>query len=163
MSNHPLGEISRASTIACLIGSMVTLLAPSAWAEQPGDVLKLRQTRNCVDCNLRKANLENASLMGAFLRETNLKEANLEGADLRFAIIRNVNLKNANLSNANLTGAILRDVNLEGANLTGAQLPIGFRNSAPANAGQDSLIPAVRDSLIQEVEIRVPEVVPVPQ
>lgn len=142
MSNHPLSTIShtgtmavgkaqtlpvgRSLTVILLIGSMVTFLAPLARAEKPEDVQRFKQTRRCIKCNLKKANLANAPLTGAFVRETNLKEANLEGADLRFAIFRKVNLKKANLANADLTGAIFRDVNLDGAILTGAQLPLGF-------------------------------------
>ena len=128
MSNHPLRTISRtgAITLTCLIGSMVTGQVQSARAEKPEHLKRFKQTRICTNCNLKKANLENAPLTGAFLRETNLKEANLEGADLRFAILRKVNLKKANLTNADLTGAILRDVNLDDANLTGAKLPLGF-------------------------------------
>lgn len=140
MSNHPLGIISRTGamavskvqalpvgrSIALLIGGMVTFVSPLARAEKPEDVQRFKQTRRCIKCNLKKANLANAPLTGAFLRETNLKEANLEGADLRFAILRKVNLKKANLTNADLTGAIFRDVNLDDAVLTGARLPLGF-------------------------------------
>jgi|GEM_PF-3066572 len=137
--------MSRNGAIACLIMSMVTFLAPPAQAEKPEHLQRFKQTRNCIDCNLKKANLANANLTGAFLRETNLKEANLEGADLRFAILRNVNLKKANLTNADLTGAILRDVNLDDAILTGARLPLGFgKRPDPA---QDFRMPDVKIQL----------------
>lgn len=105
---------------------MVALVSPLARAENTEDLQRFKQTRRCINCNLKKANLVDAPLTGAFVRDTNLKEANLEGADLRFAIFRKVNLKNANLTNADLTGAIFKDVNLDDAILTGARLPIGF-------------------------------------
>lgn len=121
MRNHPWEP----GAIALLIVA-ITFPTSLARAEKPEHVQQFKQTRRCIKCNLKKADLANASLTGAFLRETNLKEANLEGADLRFAILRKVNLKKANLTNANLTGAIFQGVNLEDAILTGAQLPLNF-------------------------------------
>lgn len=153
MSNHPLSKISRHSAIvfACLIGSIVTSPINPARAEKPEHLKRFKQTRICVDCNLKKANLTNAPLTGAFLRKTNLKEANLEGADLRFAILRNVNLKKANLTNADLTGAIFRDVNLDDAILTGARLPVGYKKRS--DPGKDVQLPdmkrLLRDQLRQ--------------
>lgn len=126
MGNRPLRTIRHMGAIALVIGSMVTFLPPLARAEKPEDLQRFKLTRRCIKCNLKKANLSNAPLTGAFLRDSNLKEANLEGADLRFAIFRKVNLKKANLTNADLTGAIFRDVNLDDAILTGARLPLGF-------------------------------------
>lgn len=143
MGNRRLKKIGRKVAIASLFGSVAFLALP-VQAEKADDVLKLKQTRICFKCDLKKANLKDASLAGAFVRQSNLKEANLEGADLRFAFIRKVNLKNANLTNADLTGAILRDVNLDGAILTGAQLPLNYRGRpdfeqqfGPPNPGQN--------------------------
>lgn len=125
MGNRRLKKMGRKVAIATVLGSVAFLALP-VQAEKTDDVLKLKQTRICFKCDLKKADLTNASLAGAFLRQSNLKEANLEGADLRFAFIRNVNLKKANLTNADLTGAILRDVNLDDAILTGARLPMNY-------------------------------------
>jgi hypothetical protein len=60
----------------------------------------------------QRANLRDANLRGAILRD-----ANLYNADLRGAILRD-----ANLTGADLGGANLRRANLQGANLTGAYL-----------------------------------------
>ena len=75
----------------------------------------------------RGANLREANLWGADLREANLREANLWGADLweanlRGANLREANLREANLWGANLWGANLREANLREANLWGANL-----------------------------------------
>lgn len=126
MGNRRLKKIGHKVAIASLFGSVAFLALP-VQAEKTEDVFKLKQTRICFKCDLKKADLTNASLAGAFLRQSNLKEANLEGADLRFAFIRNVNLKKANLTNADLTGAILRNVNLDDAILTGARLPLNYK------------------------------------
>ncbi|WP_339053271.1 pentapeptide repeat-containing protein [Arsenophonus endosymbiont of Crataerina pallida] len=54
--------------------------------------------------------------------KANLFEANLYGAKLREADLRGANLCRANLFEANLYGAKLREANLYGANLRGANL-----------------------------------------
>ena len=68
------------------------------------------------------ANLYDANLRGADLRDADLRDANLHGADLRDADLRGANLRGANLYDANLRGADLRDANLRDANLHGADL-----------------------------------------
>ncbi|WP_299484504.1 pentapeptide repeat-containing protein [Acaryochloris sp. IP29b_bin.137] len=146
MGNRLLKKMGRNIAIAGLLGG-VTFLAPPVQAEKMDDVLKLKQTRICFRCDLKRADLENASLAGAFLRKSNLKGANLEGADLRFAFIRNVNLKKANLTNADLTGAILRDVNLDGAILTGARLPLNY--GGRPNPSQEFRMPDPKKQLPQ--------------
>ena len=63
-----------------------TMFASSASAFDPDDLQKLKDTGECVGCNLSNANLG--------------MDANLEGA---------------NLIGANLTGAFMNDVNLASA------------------------------------------------
>ena len=72
--------------------------------------------------DLRDANLSNANLSNANLRDANLSDADLSYADLRAANLSNANLSNANLSNANLRAADLRNANLRAANLSNANL-----------------------------------------
>lgn len=134
MGNRWLKKMGGKVAISFLIGSLATFLAPSVRAEKPEHLQRIRQTRNCFKCNLKKADLANISLRGAFLRDTNLQEANLEGADLRFAVLRKVNLRKANLTNADLTGAILRDVNLDDAILTGATLPPRYQRKSQSDS-----------------------------
>ena len=81
--------------------------------------LRTRFTRNVEGS---RANLYGADLREANLRRANLREANLYGADLREANLREANLRRADLYGANLYGANLREANLYGANLYGADL-----------------------------------------
>ncbi|ABW30586.1 pentapeptide repeat-containing protein [Acaryochloris marina] len=134
MGNRRLKKIGRKVAISFLIGSLATFLAPSVRAEKPEHLQRIKQTRTCFNCDLKKADLANISLKGAFLRETNLQEANLEGADLRFAVLKKVNFKKANLKNADFTGAILHDVNLDDADLKGATLPPRYRRKSNSNS-----------------------------
>ncbi|EIA3425210.1 pentapeptide repeat-containing protein [Salmonella enterica] len=75
------------------------------------------------DADLRDANLRDADLRGADLCDANLRDADLRGADLRDANLRGANLCDADLCDADLCGADLCDADLRGANLCGANLP----------------------------------------
>ncbi|MFZ9738489.1 MAG: pentapeptide repeat-containing protein [Prochlorotrichaceae cyanobacterium] len=129
------------------------LVADFAWtpahAENLDDLRKLLTTGNCVECDLRRAdlvlaNLEDAdltgaNLAGANLSQSNLTGANLAGANLSGATLVGSNFMGANLATANLSAADLRnaylfaaildETNLEYANLQGA---VGI----PTNAGR---------------------------
>lgn len=72
--------------------------------------------------DLRGADLGEADLKGANLREADFRGANLGEADLRGANLRKANLGWANLSEADLRGADLRGANLGWANLRGTNL-----------------------------------------
>lgn len=86
-------------------------------ARDSAAVRQLRESRNCVECDLQNAALQSAYLQAANLTQANLAGADLRGADLRGALLRQANLRNADLRETNLDGA-----NLEGANLAGARL-----------------------------------------
>lgn len=80
-------------------------------------VKQLLETKECVRCDLRGANLSSADLEGVNLEGANLAGANLQGADIEKAY-----LVGANLDKANLTGADLRKVNFTLASLQEAVL-----------------------------------------
>ena len=66
---------------------VAALVANGAAAFEPADLQKLKDTGNCVECDLFKAilsgaNLSRANLNGAYLFEANLNGANLMGAIL---------------------------------------------------------------------------------
>ena len=86
----------------------VSLTAGGASAFDPADLQKLKDTGECIGCDLRKANLEGAKLSGADLRGANLEGAKLVGADLRGANLRDANLEGATMTQAYLVGAYLR-------------------------------------------------------
>ena len=74
-----------------------SLMASGASAFDPEDVQTLKDTNECVACNLNRANLISANLEDADLRGANLFGADLGGA----------NLRDANLDFAYMNGAIL--------------------------------------------------------
>lgn len=92
--------------LTCIILSMMQLAMALTLQGKPA-LEQLRQTKSCVNCDLRALDLSNMDLAGA-----NLEDANLSGA----------NLTNTNLRGANLQGAILLDTNLFETLLSGANL-----------------------------------------
>ena len=79
------------------------------------------------DANLRGAKLSNADLWAADLHDANLRgadllRANLRDADMHGADLREAKWRGADLSSANLCGADMCDTYLCGANLRGANL-----------------------------------------
>ena len=82
---------------------------------------KRRPPRGFFEADLRKKNLRNAKLAGAFI-----SKANLEGADLHEANLQGATLSRTVLKNANLFHANLRYCNLHNADLTNA--PANPRN-----------------------------------
>ncbi len=87
-------------------------------------VLRGADLRDAVlsDAVLRGADLRDAVLSGAYLRGAVLRGADLSGADLRDAVLRGADLSDAVLSDAVLSGADLSDAVLSGAYLRGADL-----------------------------------------
>jgi len=74
-----------------------------------------KQEINFYNADLRGADLLDANLRGADLRNADLKQAilldaNLRGADLRGADLYHANLINANIKGANFNEADIRDV-----------------------------------------------------
>ena len=87
-----------------------------AFAALPSEaeVKQLKETRQCLACDLR----------GAFLDGANLNEVNVTGADFRDASLYLAQLKGAELKDATFSGANLNGANLNGAkhaNLAGAK------------------------------------------
>lgn len=91
-------------------------------ARDPKAIEQLQQTGQCIGCDLSFADLRNARLSFANLRNANLRNANLVNANLRNANLRNADLINASLQGVNLSGSDLFYADLRGANLTGANL-----------------------------------------
>ena len=108
------------------------------------NLVQLKETNECVYCDLRNVDLteiklENTNLEGANLEGANLEGANLEGAyllgaNLNKANLNNTNLKSANLMFVSLTEAVLIKANLKGANLQNANLESANLTEAQLNA-----------------------------
>lgn len=103
----------RMRTIPVLLTALaVSMLPVISSAFVPEDVERLKATKECAGCDLRKADLRGMNLAGANLEGANLLSANLEGANLEGA-----NLEDASCEKANLNKARLGGVKLEGSNL----------------------------------------------
>jgi uncharacterized protein YjbI with pentapeptide repeats len=129
---------------ACLIAFFVCLgaIANPAFAAEPTQVLQLRETKICQNCDLSRAYLVATDLTYAYLQSadlssarlsfanldhaslgrTNFSDALLDGAIVTNAKLLFANFSNANLAGADLSGANLNSANLEGTNLRGANL-----------------------------------------
>lgn len=99
---------------------------------QAASIQQLLETKTCIRCDLRGAQLAAADLEDANLEGANLENANLAGANLRNAYLFGANLNGANLTEisadhakfmlASLAGANFRDADLNGVNFQGANL-----------------------------------------
>ena len=92
-----------------------TMFASSASAYDPADLQKVKDTNECVNCDL----------IGADLNGANLADAKLYGAKLYSADLNGANLSGANLSGANLIGANLDFTYMYGAILCNTTMPDG--------------------------------------
>ena len=92
------------------------------FAANPDHIERLRETKQCPQCDLSNANLKDSNLFSANLVNANLRGANLSGANLGSANLTDANLTGANLSNAYLHKAILDSTNLSQADLSNAYL-----------------------------------------
>ena len=111
--------------ILATITVAVTLVASSASAFDPAHLKTLKDTGDCINCDLSGANLEDAKLMGADLKGAKLSGAKLEGAYLEGADLKDANLTEAELSGANLTGANLNYAIMEGVIFCNTTMPDG--------------------------------------
>lgn len=83
---------------------------------------QLLETKACVRCDLRGAQLDDANLENANLEGANLEGATLGNAKLENAYLVGANLDGANLTKANLNHARLMLASLIGANLSNAEI-----------------------------------------
>lgn len=106
-------------TLATIV--LATTIGSAASAFDDNDVARLKNTKECTDCDLSGAMLLDADLTGADLRGSDLSGADLRNGSLRGANLQASNLSGADLRNSDLTGANLRDANLDGATLRNAK------------------------------------------
>ena len=101
--------------VQCFILGMCLGSAIPSWAYDSVQLAQLKTTKQCPNCDLSRADLQDQDLTGAnltqaFLGGSNLFEAQLQGANLSGADLRVTNLFHANLTSANQ-----QDMNLTGA------------------------------------------------
>lgn len=117
-------------------------------------VQQLLETRECVQCDLRSANL-----VGQYLNSVNLEGANLQGANLQGAKLGGAYLVGTNLNQANLKTAYLSGANLTFASLQESVLEDAILNAVNlkgANLQQANLqrIQLIAPALIQDADLR---------
>ena len=117
---------SRSNDIAI---SAVEELQGKRWLNGDNGLLKgaVLTRANLKDADLRSANLNGCSLIGAILQKAVLTGARLQDAFLSYSDLRGANLAGSKLqraafSRANMRGADLSGANLQMANLNGADL-----------------------------------------
>ena len=67
----------------CLILTLALILPLSVGAYNPEHLKRLKQTKKCVVCDLRDANLLGTHLKGAKLQKADLRGVILDGANLK--------------------------------------------------------------------------------
>ena len=77
-----------------------TMFASSASAFDPDDVQKLRDTKLCLSCDLKFADLFGATLSSANLSGANLKDAELAYTARKDAIFCNTTMTNGSVDNS---------------------------------------------------------------
>jgi uncharacterized protein YjbI with pentapeptide repeats len=107
---------------------------------------KIKQQRQCVNCDLSYANLSGQDLAGVNLAGANLTGTNLTEADLKNATLTGTNLTRTRFQSANLHSAVLRDAigtgpqfhlaNLRRADLSQVDLPQANFRQANLQAAQ---------------------------
>ena len=102
-----------------------SLMACGSSVFDPADLQQLKDTNECVDCNLKGADLGYADLGEADLRGAYLEQADFKGADLKDADLRGAYLNGANLNGANLNGSVLRYAIVTGVTLCNTIMPDG--------------------------------------
>ena len=84
-----------------LLSLYLLLLSFQLFAFDENDLIKLKETGSCIDCNLQNADLGGLNLRGA----------NLEGAFLKGSILIGTDLSYSNLKGANLVSTFIRSTN----------------------------------------------------
>ena len=87
------------------------------------ELLKLRDTNECVECKLGKTDFTEEKLAGANLRKADLRKTDfsgvdLSGADLSHTDIRKSDLRRANLSGVTMTNALMQHSRYDGADMS---------------------------------------------
>ncbi len=79
---------------------VAALVANGAAAFEPADLQKLKDTGNCVECDLFKAILSGANMSRANLRKACLSEADLTGAIMNGVILCNTTMPDGSVNDS---------------------------------------------------------------
>lgn len=115
---------------------------------------------NLQNCDLRRAVLDNASLVGANLQESILFEARMQNVTLREVNLRNASLlfadlRATSLTNANLEGAELDFANMDYVDITNTNIKVATICGVDLSSVKDLKQKQI-DSVIGDANTRVP-------
>lgn len=125
-SDSMLRSENNASKVFSVIGGIFVIgfvgFVASKFIVTNPDLIKLKNTKECIGCNLKEVDMAGWQLDNVSLIDVDLEGANLKQTEIGDAKLVSVNLKKANLHKARFWNAKWQSVNLEGANLEGATL-----------------------------------------
>jgi uncharacterized protein YjbI with pentapeptide repeats len=105
------------------IALLILVAAQTAFAANPKDVARARNTSqiaDCVRCDLSGADLRDGFFQFANMIEANLSRGKFDGANMAGTQLNNANLSNATFTYVNFSGAKLQGADLRGANFSKA-------------------------------------------
>ena len=88
------------------------LFSYSLLAYDMNDLIKLKETGNCLNCNLQNADLGGMNLRGANLEGSSLKGSILIGTDLSYSNLKGANLVSAFIRSTNFCNSIMPEGNV---------------------------------------------------
>lgn len=101
--------------LTALVVVACTATALPAFAQNAGQIARVRGGASCAGCNLFQANLS-----GLEARGLNLSGARLRQADLSLSVMNRTRFSNADLRDVEAYGGVFSSSNFSGANLTNA-------------------------------------------
>ncbi len=149
-----LGLVNSAPKVLLDNGIITELDTVEPAKDNSQQVKQLLETKQCIKCDLRGANLEKAKLEAANLEGANLEGANLAGADLKNTYLVGANFSKANLTKANLEAAKLMAANLSEANLFDADLQGANLQGANLQSVNLSNANLIAPTMMQDVNLQ---------
>jgi uncharacterized protein YjbI with pentapeptide repeats len=160
-----------AAKISTSFALVALALAAPAFAQDAGQIARVKGGASCGGCNLFQADLAGAELPGgqfsrARLRQSDLTLAVMGGANFAGADLRDVNAFAGVFSSANFTGADMTNSSWVGAHLGGARLAgaklSGANLSGAELEGAHGLTQAQLNAACGDADTRLPGGLTVP-
>ena len=115
LSYHSISKMEKAQRAA----SIEILCAMAEYFDVPVDYLLGKHGANLTEANLTEADMREVKACGAIFNKANLTNADLRNADLRWADFTDANLQGAKLEGAQLKGTIFTGANVSKTILEG--------------------------------------------
>tara|TARA_B110000238_G_C16038472_1_gene400768 strand:+ start:509 stop:850 length:342 start_codon:yes stop_codon:yes gene_type:complete len=95
----------------------------SLLAFDENDLIRLKKTGNCLNCNLKNADLGGMNLRGADLEGSSLKGSILIGTDLSYSNLKGVNLTSTFIRSTNFCNSIMPEGNISIDGCSNSEIP----------------------------------------